>query len=266
MSALRPGLVVSVALHAALAAATLVSFRSVPLSADTGAVVPIEIVTVSDATSVIPADPDAAETPDPLEAPPQDNTAEAPPEEVIAPEPEPVRTAEATPLPPPPTRMPPRTPPQRPQQELDLQELQRAIDRSRNDTERRRPQATTGSPQRADRPRSAAGFADALTVSEEDALRSKMARCWRTPADLPDPASLIVRLRVRLDPGGNLIGAPQLVEPASMPGAGTPLRIAVEAAQRAVRQCQPYDMLSPERHAVWGNMILRFDPTQMAAP
>jgi outer membrane biosynthesis protein TonB len=261
---LRPGIFVSAALHAALVVVTLVTFSAPSMLLNTSDVVPIEIVTVTDRTSVTAADPDAPELPDDGEPPEEENTAAAPPEEA-APPPEAALNQTPTRQPVVPAPQRPRPTPPRPTEQLDLDDLQEVINRDQDARPRRNPQASPGAPQRNDR-RSSAGFADALTSSEEDALRAKMRRCWRTPADLPDPETLIVRVRIQLDEGGNLIGAPQLLTPRSMPPVGTPLRIASEAALRAIRQCQAYDMLSPSRYEVWKELTLRFDPTQMAAP
>jgi hypothetical protein len=98
-----------------------------------------------------------------------------------------------------------------------------------------------------------------LSVSEMDALASKLAQCWNlsglTP---PDASDLVVKVKIFLNEDGSLSQTPQILE------AGTSefARTAAEAAVRAVRRCAPYQ-LPPEKYASWQEINFKFDPRQM---
>ena len=98
-----------------------------------------------------------------------------------------------------------------------------------------------------------------LTASEIDALRSRLAECWNIPAGARDADKLVVRVRFNLNPDGSLNGAPALVE--ATPGPYS--QVAVEAAMRAIRQCQPYAMLPAEKFETWRDITINFDPREM---
>jgi outer membrane biosynthesis protein TonB len=105
----------------------------------------------------------------------------------------------------------------------------------------------------------ATGRSARLTASEIDALRSRLAECWNIPAGARDADKLVVRVRFNLNPDGSLNGAPALVE--ATPGPYS--QVAVEAAMRAIRQCQPYAMLPAEKFETWRDITINFDPREM---
>jgi outer membrane biosynthesis protein TonB len=127
---------------------------------------------------------------------------------------------------------------------------------------RRPPKLSTGgAANKAGRP----GGGVRLTGRLEDALRGQISPCWLEPADLSNPARLVVELDIELDVDGRLIREPTLVRPASRAGADPTLQVAIDNAFRAVRQCAPFD-LPPEQHATWRSVRFTFDPRRMAAP
>jgi colicin import membrane protein len=89
-------------------------------------------------------------------------------------------------------------------------------------------------------------------------IQSRLKACWRLPSGGGGSDTPVVTLRWRLNPDGSLDGDPQVDQPR-----GDPLfRLAAEAAQRAVRECSPFD-LPPERYSTWRNITWEFDPSQM---
>lgn len=104
------------------------------------------------------------------------------------------------------------------------------------------------------------GEANAMTMTEIDALRAQMQRCWSIPAGAADAENLIVRVNIALNPDGSLSRAPQVI--------GAPLsqsnyyQVAAEAALRAVRLCAPYT-LPPEKYSNWRDINMTFDPRAM---
>ena len=106
-----------------------------------------------------------------------------------------------------------------------------------------------------------AGAQTALTASEIDALKAKLAKCWNVPVGAPDPAALVFRVRFSLNEDGTVSGAPQLVDKG---GLGDPyFRAAADSAIRAIHMCGPYE-LPPDKYANWQEITIEFDPTKMA--
>lgn len=106
---------------------------------------------------------------------------------------------------------------------------------------------------------SSRGPGDRLTISEIDALRQQIERCWNPPVGVLEADGLVVRINMELGPDGFVIGTPRVMNS----NLDTNFQIAAEAAIRAVSQCQPYTMLPTEKYDVWKNMILNFDPREM---
>jgi colicin import membrane protein len=87
-------------------------------------------------------------------------------------------------------------------------------------------------------------------------IQRAMVRCWRMPADLPDPERLIVTVRFRLNRNGTLSGQPEVTNPRNFqfdPAMGQ----AVQTALRAVRSCDfsflPSDPRVGPHYEVWGD-------------
>lgn len=91
------------------------------------------------------------------------------------------------------------------------------------------------------------------------ALRDQVKPCWAEPADLSDPQSLKVEVKMELLPDGNLAKPPKLVYPASKSGASASVLVAIDNAMRAAKQCAPY-VLPSERYAEWQSFSFNFDP------
>lgn len=111
------------------------------------------------------------------------------------------------------------------------------------------------------RPQQQASLSDQpMTVSEKDAIRQQIKRCWNPPVGAPDAGDLIVELRLHLLQDGTV----QRVE--IMTGgrsAGNQFyRIAAEAAVRAVRRCSPLKM-PPKKYSAWRTLVMNFDPSEM---
>lgn len=245
---MRFGWIVSLIVHVGLALITLVGWprgetrESIPVN-----VVPVEIMTLAQASDV---------------------RAIAPPEEETAPEPE-----EAAPEPPTPAAAETEAPPPPAPRPLNLAELQRDLlrDRSKERSERTTPRQTPGD--RGPRPRAGAGLSQGEAVALRDRIaalaRAHMARnrCWRAPVDAPDPARLVVLVRFRLDARGHVQGRPEVVSPTSLFG-DPELRVAVDRAVRAVLQCDPFpfadDVQAREHYDLWREMEMNFDPREMA--
>jgi len=103
-----------------------------------------------------------------------------------------------------------------------------------------------------------------LTMSEVDAVRAKIERCWIVPAGARDAENLIVRIRIHLNPDGSIRGAPEILDRSRMGESGQQFfKIAAEGARRAVLKCQPYDMLPGNKYKRWREIELTFNPKEM---
>ncbi len=104
----------------------------------------------------------------------------------------------------------------------------------------------------------ATGTAATLSVSEIDALRAQIARCWSPPVGVIDAGEMVVRIGMDLNPDGTLAGPPTLLN-----GSSDPIfTVAAEAAIRAVNRCQPYS-LPPEKYSSWQQIHMSFDPREL---
>jgi TolA protein len=98
----------------------------------------------------------------------------------------------------------------------------------------------------------------AMSVNEIDALRARIAQCWSPPPGGLGAEQIVVKLRMRLNEDGTLVGYPTVANSGSSPF----FQAAADSAVRAVYQCQPYALPS-DKYALWRDMILNFDPSDM---
>ena len=97
-----------------------------------------------------------------------------------------------------------------------------------------------------------------MSVNEIDALRAHIAQCWSPPPGGLGADQIVVKLRLRLNEDGTLVGYPTVANS----GASPFFQAAADSAVRAVYQCQPYT-LPRDKYALWRDMILNFDPSEM---
>jgi outer membrane biosynthesis protein TonB len=116
------------------------------------------------------------------------------------------------------------------------------------------PQAATGSTAaRSDQP---------LSMSEIDAIRTQIQRCWNVPAGARDARDLRIQIRLSLNKDGSLRGEPEIVD--RLRASTDPFyRTAAESARRAVLQCSPLKNLPPDKYERWRDIELVFDPKEM---
>jgi colicin import membrane protein len=97
-----------------------------------------------------------------------------------------------------------------------------------------------------------------MSVNEIDALRARIAQCWSPPPGGLGAEQIVVKLRLKLNEDGTLVGYPTVANS----GASAFFQAAADSAVRAVYQCQPYALPS-DKYALWRDMILNFDPSEM---
>lgn len=232
-------------LHAGLAAATLIYLPAASRDLEELAYVPVELVMLADNTNVRAAreepEPEREEI-QPIETEPEPEPEpvnetlpetlppepEVVPEPVIEPEPEPEPV-----LPEPEVEPEPEPEPQEPA--LNLNDLSRLLDVSRDQTNADTDDNSTD--------RRAVGAGTAMTATLQNMAASQIQRCLRSNADAPSNMDLRVRVSVRLERDGNLSDPPQLVDARRVMTSTNPyLRTAGERALRAVIECAPYNL------------------------
>ena len=164
--------------------------------------------------------------------------AEDEPEPAPEPEPEPEPVA-AKPPPPLPT-VRPSVKPDPPKEEFSLDQIAALLDKSREEPSQERPiQDVPNTPQPPPDQAAdvSAGLQTAMTMSEIDAFRVQMRRCWNVPGGAAYSGGLLVTVRVFH-------------------------RTAAESAVRAIKRCQPFQM-PVEKYASWRELELTFDPRDM---
>lgn len=103
-----------------------------------------------------------------------------------------------------------------------------------------------------------------LSMSEMDAVRSQIAKCWSVPAGAKDAHELRVTVRVQLQQDGTVTLVELADDSISRYSSGdTFFRAAADSALRAVRQCSPLKNLPPEKYQTWKDIIMTFDPKEM---
>jgi hypothetical protein len=91
------------------------------------------------------------------------------------------------------------------------------------------------------------------------AFRNHLKTCSTRPAGLAPDVKVV--MRVYLKPDGSLAaGLPQNPEPIKVDGVSTGGGALFQSAVAAVRRCQPYKMLPPERYEEWKRLDVTFTP------
>lgn len=104
--------------------------------------------------------------------------------------------------------------------------------------------------------------ASTLTLSELDAIRSQISRCWNVPLGAKDAENLIVEIKVHVNPDGTVRKARILNSDRMQQDAF--FRTAAESAYRAVinPRCSPL-RLPPGKYELWKTFTLSFNPKEM---
>ena len=278
------GLPISILLHCGIIFGGLLVFSNNIVPVSEGKVIPVEIISVADETNIraaLKADTpedikEEVETPLTPERPPETPVETTPDEEAETllnqPEPVEVKVAEAA-LPEEVEELidpeiedvlenEPEDSPQPPA--FNLNNIANLIDKSRKTQPEKNQQVALESEKNryafAKVARAEAGLGSDLTLSEVDALQSRMYQCWRISADAKNPEELIVRVRVQLNENGTVKNASLLDKVRINTSRNEYLEIAAQRALRAVSKCAPYDFLPAEKYGVWKDMELSFRP------
>jgi outer membrane biosynthesis protein TonB len=252
--------------------------------------IPIEILPIAELTTTNKPPVKAAPAPEPekkekppekkpmppkVEAvePPKEITPPKPPKAAEKPKPKPV-------TPPPPdesalekTKEEPK-PKEKPQEEVaeikkkeepkedtsqQFDNLLKNLQDSKPQTEEPLPETKTAE---AAAPSPIAAFSQQLTMSEMDALRQQLSRCWSIQAGARYADELKVEVRLTVSPERRVLSA--TVVDQWRYGQDSYFRAAADSAIRAVNspQCETL-ILNPDKYDQWKDMIVEFDPSEM---
>ena len=101
-----------------------------------------------------------------------------------------------------------------------------------------------------------------LSMSEMDALRSAIAGNWSVIPGMEGAADVRIRVHMKLDPDGNIIGVPEVE---AVGGTNESTRMALASgAKRAVMKSAPFSSLPKDKYDAWGEVIINFDPSDLA--
>ncbi len=92
--------------------------------------------------------------------------------------------------------------------------------------------------------------------SDVDKLRAHLRRCATLPGGVARSDKVRIVMRIALTPDGRLASPPALIE-ASASTKGPAL---MQAASKALQDCQPYAMLPREKYREWRVLDLSFTP------
>lgn len=101
-----------------------------------------------------------------------------------------------------------------------------------------------------------------MSMSELDAIRSQIARCWSFNAGAKNADALKVTLHVQLAQDGTVLQVELADESKSRYASDSFYRSAAESAMRAVRLCSPLKNLPPDKFQTWHDMLMTFDPKE----
>lgn len=219
-----PAIIGSIALHAGVGA-LLLFMMTRPQEPPRAVVASIPVSIISDTITV-----EAAPGENPTdEVVPETETAPPPPPTPETPPPTPRPTTTPTPRPPV-TRPPQRPPVTQPREEptLNTEDLLSGK-RRRADRDNRRTAPPSGDRGQGSAPR-------AIGQGDLRALGAQVRPIWN--CDLPGAEAVVVRVFVRLDEGGRIVGSPRLDRPRS----DAAYRAISDSVLRGFRAAAPFDM------------------------
>ena len=199
---------------------------------------------------------------------------------IVNPEPKPKKEAKPKPKPKPkdkpkkvaskkraPTPIPPRKP-KAPDQFASvlktLEELktQPRPEKKEQDKKKPKPDFASMMENALESPKPRTDIGPDLTISEKDLVRQQIQRCWNLPAGAKDAHTMIISIRMVMNPDGSVQQA-RILDQAKM-STNPFYRTMAESALRATLnpRCQPFK-LPPEKFDRWKTMKLTFDPRDM---
>jgi hypothetical protein len=281
---MRRPLLYSVAVHAAVLIATMVALPSPQEIAPVQTrVLPVELLTVAEMTNLKrqakkqvdkpkpvekPAEKPVPEKPKPVPQPPEPKAEPepTPPAPEVKPEPVPAKKAEKKPEEKKPEPPKPESKkavvdkkPEKKKKSFDPTKIAALLDKIPDTSAQ--PDEATPTEEKSDAPETD-NPDQPLTLSEIDAFKVQMQKCWSVPAGAANAADLIVKIKVYLNADGSLAQPPELADKTKLLTGDTFYRAAADSAMRAIRRCAPFKMPA-DKYNSWREIDLNFDPREM---
>jgi outer membrane biosynthesis protein TonB len=145
----------------------------------------------------------------------------------------------------------------KPKKELDVSSIENFLNKiDDKKTSPQKPTTETGQPQQSSV--NLSGEDQQLAATLIDLLRQRLSQCWAAPAGARE-AQIVVKVRFRLDPQGNVIGFPEIVSAGSDPLSQTTAQSAVSA----IMDCQAYEFFPADKYDLWKEITINFNPNMM---
>lgn len=102
-----------------------------------------------------------------------------------------------------------------------------------------------------------------MGLSEKDAIRSQISKCWNPPIGAKDAQNLVILVNVEYAQDGRYMRAEISDKSKAQYNSDPFFRAAADSAVRAVQRCSPLTGLPPEKYEAWHYMEINFDPRDM---
>jgi hypothetical protein len=279
---MRKPLIYSAAIHAVIVVATIVALPAPKLDPMANRVLPVELLTVADVTNLKRLAKKVPQKPKPIEQPTPPKPEPEKPKPKLEPVPEPKAEPEkpapeekAEPIPdkkaeaPKPEEKkpePPKPEKKKPAPEKKPEKKKKAFDPNNIAALLNKMPDASSEPAEAQEAEEDINVEDQddptmpMTVSEVDAVRQKVQKCWNAGnlAGGIDADKMFARLSFELAEDGSVVGTPDIER--TGPGAS---RLLAEYARKAIVECAPYDMLPRSKWRNWKDVTANFDLSGM---
>src|SRR5688572_8191217 len=99
-----------------------------------------------------------------------------------------------------------------------------------------------------------------LSADDRAAFKAHLRKCWKLPGGAAPAANTRIVLRVYLRRDARLANDPVLIEAKASPDG----LVVVQTAMRAIKDCQPFGFLPPDKYAEWKVLDVSITPREMA--
>lgn len=236
------------------------------------AVIAVDILPMSPITNVKPSDLPLSkkEQEKPKQAekkPPKPPTKSEPPPEP-KPEPKPEKKEEVKKAEPKPEKKPePKKEKPKKAEEKDLDAVLKSLrenqkqEEQQEDTKKEKSKEEAGTKVKSDRQNYDPEVP--LSISEVDAIRSQIERCWSVPAGAKDAHELKINLYLELAEDGTVLNVELADDIKSRYNSDSFFRAAADSAIRAVQKCSPLKNLPADKYQTWRDIYMTFDPKEI---
>lgn len=101
-----------------------------------------------------------------------------------------------------------------------------------------------------------------ITLSQEDAIKAQIYKCWNIPLGLPFDQNLLVRIKLKLKEDGSILSSEVLDHRRMNQPGQAYYKVLAESALRAVKLCDPLKMPTTG-YDKWKDLQLNFDAKEM---